>query len=215
MSRLCAQDLVEPFLANEVTLLRFGYVGQDCQVLGASGKDHLANLSRAAFALFLTRIGFGIHSLNALLQQLHIALRFIHRSAEELQATHICSTFNLNTSLATFLQHLLQLLCRILRWLCFLLWCLLLLLLQCLLDIFLVHLHLLQGIGLSFHHGNTFDALQLAQKFFLRGKLGLFPFTKAASAQFGDHLEVQTTTTDDALDTADTVDRAQVRQDVI
>ena len=26
-------------LANEVTLLLFGHVGQDCQVLGASGED--------------------------------------------------------------------------------------------------------------------------------------------------------------------------------
>mmetsp|Transcript_76724 Transcript_76724/g.167618 ORF Transcript_76724/g.167618 Transcript_76724/m.167618 type:complete len:256 (+) Transcript_76724:116-883(+) len=164
-SREHADDLLEPLLAAQCATLLLRHIGHNGQLLNTSREDHLADVAGAALALLFGGVRLGIHGCDRLLQELKVAFRLIDGCAEELQATHVSSTLDLDSTLATFLDDLLQFLGWILgRLLVLLLGRLLLLLLLRLLDVLLVQFHLLQGVGLGLDSNDPWDLLHCLQE---------------------------------------------------
>merc|ERR1740139_421005 len=162
-TRVESEDFLQPLLTRELTLLGFRNICHDRKLLRASREHHLADVAGATFPLLLRRVRLFIHCLHTLQGELGVAIRFGHRGAEELQATHVSCTLDLDTPLAALLEHLLEQLRRVLcRWRCIRCGLLggLIGLLLCLLEILLVELDLLQGVGLCLHSRDTTDAPQ-------------------------------------------------------
>mmetsp|Transcript_92844 Transcript_92844/g.165082 ORF Transcript_92844/g.165082 Transcript_92844/m.165082 type:complete len:228 (+) Transcript_92844:475-1158(+) len=187
-------------------------------MIDAAGEDHFANGTGAALSLLLRWIALCIHCFHAFHQQIDITLWLVNRRAEELQATHVSGALDFHASLAALLHDLLEFLSRVLRWLrsisCGLLLLCSLLLLS-LLDILLVQLHLLQGVGLCFHAFHTFDGLHLGHEIGLRSKARLLPVSEGSRAELRDDLEIMAATADHALDAGHTFDGAHVCEHVI
>mmetsp|Transcript_78000 Transcript_78000/g.252196 ORF Transcript_78000/g.252196 Transcript_78000/m.252196 type:complete len:229 (+) Transcript_78000:318-1004(+) len=176
-------------------------------------------MAGAALALLFGGVGFLVHTLDGMQEQLDVSLGFVHGSAKKLQAAHVRGALDLHATLAALLEDRLFLLHGVHRGLLVLfrltLTLLLLLLVLRLLDVLLVQLHLLQGVGLRLHGRDARDFLHCLQEggFGLEG-LGL-PLLEGLLRHLGHDLEVLATAADHALHAGHALDGADIGQDLL
>mmetsp|Transcript_3705 Transcript_3705/g.5067 ORF Transcript_3705/g.5067 Transcript_3705/m.5067 type:complete len:357 (+) Transcript_3705:182-1252(+) len=209
-------DFLEPLLAAQGLALVLGHVRYDGELLDAGREDHLTDVSGAALAFLFGGVGLGVHRGDGLLQEVEVAFGLIDGSAEELQSTHVSGSLDLDASLSSLLDDLLQLLGGVLGGLLvLLLGGLLILLLLRFLDVLLVHLDLLESVGLSLDLSDAGDLLDGLEESCL-GLEGLgLPLLEGLLGKLSDDLEVLAATADDSLDAGGTLEGADVGQNVL
>mmetsp|Transcript_104413 Transcript_104413/g.164802 ORF Transcript_104413/g.164802 Transcript_104413/m.164802 type:complete len:205 (-) Transcript_104413:869-1483(-) len=119
LSTMQVKDLLEPFRWIDFTFLVVWNIRCNCEFVCACREQHLTNVSRSTFSFLLSWVALCVHGFHAHFQQFQITFWLVYRCTKKCQATHVCRTFDFDTSFSSFLDDFLFFLfpffCRVLR----------------------------------------------------------------------------------------------------
>mmetsp|Transcript_50506 Transcript_50506/g.109639 ORF Transcript_50506/g.109639 Transcript_50506/m.109639 type:complete len:298 (+) Transcript_50506:270-1163(+) len=103
------EHLSNPLDGVNIILEVIGHVSYDAELVVTSREDHFTNGPGSTLSLLLGGVRLLVHGFHASVHELHVASGLIDGGAEELQATHVCRSLDLDATLATLLDDLLHL----------------------------------------------------------------------------------------------------------